>query len=50
MVSGLYESILKEFSKTLKIEPLEPDENNTCLLKFANGLEVYLEMDKGDKT
>jgi Tir chaperone protein (CesT) family len=47
MVSGLYEAILKEFSHTLKIETLEPDENNTCLIRFANGLEVYLEMDKG---
>lgn len=46
MVRGLYESILKEFSTTLKIEELEPDENDTCLIKFANDLEVYLEMDK----
>lgn len=46
MTAGLYESILKEFSSTLKIEPLEPDENNTCLIRFANKVEVYLEMDK----
>ncbi len=49
MVSGLYESILKEFSQTLNIEALEPDDNNTCLIRFANGLEVYLEMDKKEE-
>lgn len=46
MVAGLYESILKEFSQSLQIETLEPDENNTCLIRFANGVEVYLELDK----
>ena len=49
MVSGLYSSILKEFSETLKIEELEPDEHNTCLIQFANGVQVYLEMDSADK-
>lgn len=49
MVTGLFGSILDELSAALKIAKLEPDKNNTCLLRFANGLEVYLEMDKAEK-
>lgn len=49
MVTGLFDSILKEMGEVLKITITEP-KNNTCLLRFANGVEVYFQMDKSEKS
>ncbi len=49
MVTDFYGTILDELSKAFEIDPLKPDENNTCLLRFANGFEVYIEMEQGEK-
>lgn len=45
MVTNLYESLLEELGRILRV-PLFPDENNSCQIRLANGLEVQLELDK----
>ena len=41
----LYSYLLKELGEHLKIEDLHPDSNNSCLIKFANGLSIQMEPD-----
>lgn len=45
MVKELFESLLDELSKAMKIRDLHPDRNHTCKIKLANGLEIQIEMD-----
>jgi hypothetical protein len=46
MVSNQLGALLEDLGKILKIPDLHPDENNTCLLRFDNGVQVQLELDK----
>ncbi len=43
MVANAFDSILQELGSSLNIKDLSLDEHNTCLIKFPNGLEVYVE-------
>ena len=42
MIEGPFEAALSELSKIWNI-PLKPDKNNSCLVKFKNGLEIQIE-------
>ena len=46
MLNGAYEAILEELGRALGIAGLRPDSRNTCLIKFKDGSQVYIEMDK----
>lgn len=46
MVTDILGSILQELSTALQIPNLQPDKNNSCLIKFKNGQEIQMEMDK----
>jgi hypothetical protein len=48
MASGLFGSILEELSKKIGI-PLQPDHIGSCLVKFANGLDMQLDLDKNNQ-
>ena len=43
MVQDVFDSILQELGAALKIEDLHIDDTKTCLIKFENQLEVYIE-------
>jgi len=43
MVLDMFESLLDELAKALEIEKLTPDENNSCIIKFENELEIQIE-------
>jgi hypothetical protein len=43
MVVDVFDSLLQELGKALKIEDLRLDDVNTCLIKFDTGLLVYIE-------
>ncbi len=45
MVSSQFGSILKEFEGFFKC-PLEPDANNSCLIKMKLGISLQIEMDR----
>lgn len=47
MVSDLFSTLLEELSKSLQIQLLKPDSNQSCLLKLPNELEMQIELDKG---
>jgi hypothetical protein len=44
MVADVFESLLQELSKALKVD-LRPDKNNSCLIKLKEGVKVQLELD-----
>jgi Tir chaperone protein (CesT) family len=46
MVTDLFGSLLQELSRTLGVSKLEPDSNNSCLLKLKSGLVIQIELDK----
>jgi hypothetical protein len=46
MVSDAYSLILQELGKLLKISDLQPDGNNSCLIKFPGKISVQIEQDK----
>lgn len=46
MVTDLFGTLLEELGACLKLEGLHPDSNNSCLIRFKNGVEVQIEMDK----
>lgn len=49
MITGIFESILQELGELIKIKDLKPDSNNSCVIKFKNGLEIQIEPDaKGE--
>jgi hypothetical protein len=50
MVGDIYEALLKELSEALQIGKLAPDENNSCLLQFKNGLELQIEPHENNET
>jgi Tir chaperone protein (CesT) family len=43
MVSSQFESILKDFESFFQCQ-LQPDANDSCLVKLASGLKVQIEM------
>lgn len=45
MVSTQFEAILKEFENYFKCS-LEPDTNDSCLIKMENGLSIQIELDR----
>lgn len=46
MVSNEFGYIIEELGRALEMPNLEPDEHNTCLLRFPGEVDIYLEMDK----
>jgi hypothetical protein len=40
-----FENLLEELGKALNIPGLKPDNNNCCLIKLNNGVELHLEID-----
>lgn len=47
MYRDVFSTILDELGKILQIPGLEPDKNNTCLIKFPSGLKIWIEPHKG---
>lgn len=45
MVMDLLNTILKDLEKSIKIEDLHSDKNESCQIRFENGLEIQLELD-----
>lgn len=45
MVMDLLNTILKDLEKSIKIDDLHSDKNESCQIRFENGLEVQLELD-----
>ena len=43
MVAGRFDTLLQEMGAALEVEDLSLDENRTCLVHFANGLEIFFE-------
>jgi hypothetical protein len=43
MVTEAFETLLVELGVALNVKGLNLDENNTCLIRFPTGLEVYIE-------
>jgi hypothetical protein len=46
MVLDLFGSLLKELAPSLGIAKLEPDSNNSCLIRLESGLMIQIELDK----
>lgn len=46
MVSDIFGTLLQELAQALKIEVLQPDKNNSCLIKFKGDISVQVELDK----
>ena len=49
MVTDLFGALLEELGHCLKIPNLHPDSNNSCLIRFKNGVEVQMEIDKSGR-
>lgn len=45
MVKDMFGTLLEDLGKLIKVEKLEPDQNNSCLISFTNGVKVQLEID-----
>lgn len=45
MVSSLFEIILKDFESFFQCS-LQPDENNSCLIKLASGISIQIELNR----
>lgn len=46
MVTDLFGALLQELSHSLGVSKLEPDANNSCLLKLKSGLIIQIELDR----
>lgn len=46
MVAELFESLLQEIGKELKIKDLHADRNHSCLIKFKEGISIQIERDE----
>lgn len=44
MVKNLFDALLDETGRSLKIADLHSDRNNTCLVKMPNGISFQIEM------
>lgn len=49
MVSDLFDAILQELARALDVKDLHLDDQNTCLVKFPSGTEVYIEPHEKDE-
>lgn len=49
MITDQFSAILQELAKALQISKLEPDVNNSCLIKFKGGIQIQIEPDKENK-
>lgn len=50
MVTDLFGALLQELSHSLNIPNLQPDSNNSCLIRLESGLIIQIELDKGGQT
>ncbi|KAF3363188.1 putative type III secretion chaperone SycE [Chlamydiales bacterium STE3] len=48
MVTDAFGSLLQELGKVMRIPYLQPDKNNSCLIKFPNGPSVQIELDRSE--
>lgn len=48
MVADAFGTLLQELGKIIKIPTLEPDQNNSCLVKFPNAPTTQFEMDRSN--
>lgn len=46
MVTDSFGQLLEEMAKLLNIPKLEPDRNNSCLIKFPKGPSIQFEIEK----
>lgn len=46
MVTDLFGALLQELGRSLQIKDLHPDRNNTCQIKLATGVTIYVELDR----
>lgn len=46
MVKDLYGMLLEDLGRMLKLSELQPDRNNSCMIKFANGTSCFIEPGK----
>ena len=46
MVADAFGTLLQELGKIIKIPTLEPDPNNSCLIKFPNAPTTQFELDR----
>ena len=50
MVADLFDSLLQEVGQLLEIADLHADRNNSCLIRFKEGVKVQVEVDSsGEK-
>lgn len=46
MITGQLGALLEELGQALRLPNLQPDSNETCLLRLQNGVEVQIELDR----
>lgn len=47
MVTDLFGALLQELAHALGVPKLEPDPNNSCMIRLKSGLIIQIELDKG---
>lgn len=50
MVSDFFGTLLQELAQTLRIPNLQPDANNSCLIRLKGNLLVQIELDKSGQS
>lgn len=50
MVTDLFGALLQELGHSLGLPNLQPDSNNSCLLRLKSGLIIQIELDKGGQS
>jgi ribosome biogenesis SPOUT family RNA methylase Rps3 len=48
MITNAFEAILKELGDSMKIEKIQPDEHNSCLLQLKDEIQIQIEPDTTD--
>ena len=49
MVAGVLGQILQEIGAKLNLPNLTPDQHDTCLIKFENGIKIQIELDDSNQ-
>lgn len=49
METNIYSSLLQELGQVLQLPNLQPDSNNTCLIKFKGDIKVQIELDRSSQ-
>lgn len=49
MITNFFTALLDELGPLIKIQGLHPDEKNSCLIEFKNGLKLQLEPDSREE-